>query len=276
MKCKNCGAKISRHSSYCISCGNVVEKYRAKDAVKKVMEGIFRDKKPENQLSESNGLTPSYCKYCKVEIGGGLNKCPLCHEPVQPSGESEVFMKRKFRKTRKVYSFTAIYTFVALAVIAMLAVLNGFYSDYLWPVPAVILIFYGYLFVKNTVLYKGSVSCKIFWQTFVLLALVSSVLGIIYAPAYLYFYILSSMLILSIVIQVIFLFIYHKRLQEYTLYLSLTCILCFVPIIVASVLGYAFYEIVIPCCLAGGLVLLAILFFARKEFAAQFSKIFHL
>ena len=118
MKCKNCGAKISRHSSYCISCGNVVEKYRAKDAVKKVMEGISRYKKPENQLSESNGLTPSYCKYCKVEIGGGLNKCPLCHEPVQPSGESEVFMKRKFRKTRKVYSFTAIYTFVALAVIA--------------------------------------------------------------------------------------------------------------------------------------------------------------
>ena len=281
MKCKFCGSKISSKSDICPVCKTKV--VRKKQAAFEIIKTLFINKSYQQKQEKAPEIVEKgnllHCKYCGVDVGGGLDKCPLCHENLQEgTKDSErLYPKRKFRKAKKVFTFTSLYAFIAICVTMILIVINLFYSKYLWTVPSVILMLYGYVFVKNTVLYKGATSSKIYWQTVVLLILVGASLGVFYAESKYYFYILPPMLIASVIVQIIFLFIKHKRLHEFTVYLPLTCFLCLIPIITAYALNLdlVLKIISIACCITGAVPIIAILFFARKEFLTEFNKIFH-
>lgn len=225
------------------------------------------------------------CPHCKVEIACRATVCPLCHVPFHNSeGALDAAQKlpRAFPpKGKAPFLATSRFDKIYLAVSANLAAL-AFLLEYLIAdsVKASMLfsavLFYIYFSIRFTIQHTGYFSQKVTAQTLALTLIILLVRNLLPRPVFVFEYILPSLYILAMLVISVFILIKYKYPQRYLLDLLSIAVLGLTPMIILVVTKNTYYKLSVYTAVSAGVVIFALLVFARRKIKREFVRLFHL
>lgn len=215
-----------------------------------------------------------YCKYCKIEVESSLTTCPLCKNKLEGEPlDIPVFLPRKPRKKHFPTSFTGLYFYIMISITLVCIAVNALVpSEYVWSLMAFLTLLYVYTTLKHTVLYKGSGGSKIFTQTLALSVLFISAQYIFKMPEWAFSYGIPAVVISSLLMQTLFVSIYHKKSNGYVRYITYTSLIGFIPIIIDAFTHFDFSILADVCALISAVAFLGVMLLAGKTVLAEMNK----
>lgn len=229
------------------------------------------------------------CKYCGVEVKDNVKICPICHEKLEgylPDAPSMYPPKDSVKRKRKHthFTFDNLYWGIGLAVwICCLAVCEALTPTLQWHWLVIVLILYGYLFVRNTILSNSSIGLKIFTQIIMILAVLISSLNIFkglnlyHDPMYwILEYALPIVLGTGLVIMIVFVCIFAKRRPSLIVDCVFMMLLGYAPIIMYLTGNVTHLWPSLTVSIVATLAIISCFMFGRKELLDELKKRFHL
>lgn len=214
------------------------------------------------------------CKYCNVNVKSSTTVCPLCHNLLNGTPESQPnFPPRKIRKFKAPISFSGVYFFVALSIIITCAIINAcFPTKISWAKIVLVFLIYLYFLIRNTILYKGSGGSKIYTQTLSLSLMAICLQYITHTKEWAYSYAMPIISIVSLLIFILFISIFNKKTHQYVRYMALTAFIGMIPSVlymlnVIKAPYLAFISLVLSA-----IILIGLIVFSRKTLCSEFEK----
>lgn len=216
-----------------------------------------------------------YCKNCKVNITGNLDKCPLCQSDVigEPS-KTNIFpiIREEKHLINLILKITAL---VTIAISAICVLLNlGFGGR--WSLYVIAGFITGWIVIWITVKMHGNITKNSIWLTVII-----SILSIIWDMSTGYRgwsidYVLPIICCFAMIEMFIIAKIMKLRIEDYIVYLIIDILFGIVPLVF---LLMNIVKIVYPSliCVAGSIISSAILIlFEGKALKAEIIRRMHL
>lgn len=216
-----------------------------------------------------------YCKNCKVNITGNLDKCPLCQSDVigEPS-KTNIFpiIREEKHLINLILKITAL---VTIAISAICVLLNlGFGGR--WSLYVIAGFITGWIVIWITVKMHGNITKNSIWLTVII-----SILSIIWDMSTGYRgwsidYVLPIICCFAMIEMFIIAKIMKLRIEDYIVYLIIDILFGIVPLVF---LLMNIVKIVYPSliCVAGSIISSAILIlFEGKALKAEIVRRIHL
>lgn len=218
-----------------------------------------------------------YCKRCKVSVNCLTDHCPLCHERIEISRESErAFPPPKVDK-RLHTRFSFIYTVIAAVIVILCIIANIFTNpEFMWSVMVLVCLSYIYYLVRFTFISQGHFVARVFGQAVALTLLLFSVRWIFGGNQWIFITWLPIVYFVSEVLLSVYMLINKKRARKYIISLLTLSILGIIPVGVAYILDVAVKWPSITVTAVSVATITVSLIMGRKIIAGELKRYFHL
>ncbi len=216
-----------------------------------------------------------YCKYCKVNVEGKSDVCPLCHSPLENDQTSLAFCVPKTKVNAKtIASRTLLLVFFALSIVSIVANLLVL-PEVKWSGVIVSLLLFIFVFIRFDVFNRTNFRMSVFIEL-VMLTFIFNVVKLLFLDVdhVVFSYILPVAYFLALGIFLIYIICTKRFAPKNLITTILLGFMCIIPLITALV--YHLYLVPSYVVASIGLINIIIsLVVGKKHLTNEFRKFFH-
>lgn len=224
------------------------------------------------------------CPKCNVEVKTRAKVCPLCHGTLlndeadgDPSSAPLYFPEYNRHTPLTNPMFDKIYLWLAFALSVASIVLNVIFTPQsVWCPLAIVVLYYGYFLIRNTLLDANNFAIKFLTQIFSVTLLLAGVQILLLPNLIIAAYAVPALHVLAVVVMAIYLLRMWKNPRKYVMPLLSLAIFSLTPVIFLIAFGVEEWEFSLVCAGFSMMIFVVAATVYRKLLIRELVRFFHI